>query len=235
MLYDYQPGLGYIPQLNTGGSRINMLFYQAGFSASVARPTAPAASYPRLGAGLSARYSANACNHSLYAGVHGFLPGLAACHGLKLAAAVQTKGADPTSGAMPLGFWLSGMEDMAPRGFEDTMTGSQINLAGDYAACLSADYTMPLASLDWSLGYLAYLRNLDLTPFCDVTFTDAAGSGTGNLYSAGADLGFRFEKILMLNAPLKVALRVAYNGGSLMKYFPIKDEFYIGFKTNLSL
>lgn len=235
MLYDYQPGLGYIPQLNTGGSRINMLFYQAGFSASVALPTAPAASYPRLGAGLSARYSANACNHSLYAGVHGFLPGLAACHGLKLAAAVQTKGADPTSGAMPLGFWLSGMVDMAPRGFEDTMTGSQINLAGDYAACLSADYTMPLASLDWSLGYLAYLRNLDLTPFCDVTFTDAAGSGTGNLYSAGADLGFRFEKILMLNSPLKVALRVAYNGGSLMKYFPIKDEFYIGFKTNLSL
>jgi hypothetical protein len=148
---------------------------------------------------------------------------------------VQTKGADPASGAMPLGFWLSGMVDMAPRGFEDTMTGSQINLAGDYAACLSADYTMPLASLDWSLGYLAYLRNLDLTPFCDVTFTDAAGSGTGNLYSAGADLGFRFEKILMLNAPLKVALRVAYNGGSLMKYFPIKDEFYIGFKTNLSL
>jgi hypothetical protein len=94
---------------------------------------------------------------------------------------------------------------------------------------------MPLASLDWSLGYLAYLRNLALTPFCDVTFTDAAGSGTGNLYSAGADLGFRFEKILMLNSPLKVALRVAYNGGSLMKYFPIKDEFYIGFKTNLSL
>lgn len=205
--------------------------YAAGITGSIQRPVPSSGVYPRLGIGGGLQYSGNPFTKAFYASLYGYLPGLTSVQGLKLSASMQSKKA--SSGTTLADVWAFDMYDMEPRGLIETTTGSLLKLHYLDTYKVGVDYVMPILPMDLSLKQFVYLRNLELTPFFDYLIADD-GNNRGTLYSAGADLLFRFEKFLIISNTIKLGVRYSYNGGSLFHNMGLDEPHYIGFVSGLT-
>ena len=107
-----------------------------------------------------------------------------------------------------------GVMDVRPRGFT-TFVSEAFLLRSNTSARVSVDYFTPFAPVDLALGQVAYLRNLELNPFVDYTMC-SSDHGMKDLYSAGVNLMFRFEKLILPNT-YKIGVQYARNGGTLIE------------------
>lgn len=205
--------------------------YALGLMGSVERPVPSSGIYPRLGIGGGVQYSGNPFTQAFYASAYGYLPGLTTVHGLKLSASMQSKRA--SSGTTLADVWAFDMYDMAPRGMLETATESMLKLHFRDTYRFGVDYAMPILPVELSLGQFVYLRNMELVPFYDYLIAESERS-KGDLFSAGADLMFRFEKFLFINNTMKVGLRYSYNGGSLFHDIGLDGPHYIGLVSGLT-
>lgn len=124
-------------------------------------PTAKAAVFPRLGAGaaLAAGFNPGGGENfgSVYSlRVYGYLPGIAFNHSLRLSAGYQYQEIGNRR------YWSSNLLDL-PRGYTKDIYGRHYFKA-------STDYAVPLYLGDLSCGLFAYLKRLDIVPFCDLAF-----------------------------------------------------------------
>lgn len=220
----------------------------ASVTADTRRSMAPSQVIPRFGAGGELRFVVSpfekGIGSGIYLGAYAYLPGIASLHGLKLSASAQSRTQEsrytrPSGSSigymLPMDVWAMGFEDMAPRGFEKTGVGASMLLMSPASARMSVDYVMPTLFLDRALGPYMYLSNLEVNPFAD--FSLFVPNSTEYLYSAGADLLFRFEKLFMIANTIKMGVRVAYNGGSegLYNTIGLKSPVYVGFVFNEEL
>lgn len=204
--------------------------YTAGITGTVQLPVPSSAIYPRYGIGGGIQYSGNPFARTLYASVYGYLPGITSVQGLKLSASVQSKSASFLP--VPTDVWAFDMYDMEPRGLIDSEVGNILKLYYPSTYRLGVDYAMPILPVDFSLKQLVYIRNLELIPFYDYMIADSKGS-SGNLFSVGTDLLFRFEKLLFINNTVKMGLRYSYNGGSLSDRMGLDEPHYLGVVVGL--
>ena len=220
----------------------------ASISADTRRSMGPSQVIPRFGAGGELRYVESPISEGIGSGIYlsayAYLPGLTSIQGLKLSASVQSRTQKnllvypswSTTGYMqPMDVWAMGFEDMAPRGFEKTGVGASMLLMSPVSALLGMDYVIPMLFLDQAISPYIYLSNMEINPFVD--FSLFVPNQTEYLYSAGADLIFRFEKLFMISNTLKLGVRFAYNGGSenLYKSIGLDSPVYVGFVTNTDL
>lgn len=238
------------------GQENNVLFRNnslvASITADTRRMTAPSQIIPRYGVGGEFRIVLSPFNKDkgigsgLYADVYTYLPGFKSTHGVKLSAACQLKGQSwrytfpNNDDLIKLGYyipedvWSLGFEDLSPRGFEKSSAGAAMML-NPVSTRFSADYVLPLFYIDRAFSPYLYISNMEVNPFADFSLLPA--DGMQNLFSAGADIVFRFEKLLMLSNTMKLGVRVAYNGGSSELYdsLGMTSHVYAGFVINTEL
>ena len=166
---------------------------------------------PRGGATLLATYRTTPFGTNLQAsqvGVQGsvYLPGLAKHHALRLRGGFQYQEQNQYSFASAISF---------PR-------AETSYISFDRLAAASADYSLPLAFVHWSVGRLLYVQRLRVTAFFDL----AQGSSVVPLRTAGgppvptrlyqdyrdggADFMILFN-VLHLRTPIEAGVRVAYS------------------------
>lgn len=215
--------------------------------ADTRRSMGPSQIVPRLGIGGELRYVMSTFDmgigSGIYANVYTYLPGLMSTHGLKLSAAAQTRtqmyrtwypSGFYSNYLLPVDVWGLGFEDMAPRGFEKTGAGATMLLFSPVSSLFSADYVFPLLHIDRALSPYIYISSIEVNPFAELSLYDTGKME--NLYSVGADMVFRFEKLFMFSNTMKIGVRVAYNGGSdLFDTLDMKSPVYVGLVTNLDL
>ena len=199
----------------TYGFHRNIRFI-AGAMGGVELPVPQSAIYPRLGVGGGFQYSSNMLSDRLYATVYGYLPGITSTSGLKLTASTQIKTKDKYPD-----IWGFDTYDMAPRGFDAIYMM-------DEAFKFSADYAIPILPIDLAIWQYAYIRNLDFIPFADYSVLRNIMIND-DLYSVGAELLFRFEKLLFLSNTLKMGVRGSYNGGSLYDRLGMDNRYSFRF------
>ena len=169
--------------------------------------------YPRLGIGAEIGGSMSPGTGGLirpnvYAMLYGYLPGATQTQGLRLSAL-----ADHMTGDGPLI-----MDNIAstPRGFS-AATRSLVTSSFRTKLKLSADYAVPFGAVDWSfLSPVAYIRNFELTPHADLSLLSGGRTGSGKLYSIGADLCVRLGNLLWIPFDTRIGISYNYNGGSFM-------------------
>ena len=214
-------------------------YMELGASGSITQNTAPAQVMPRWGIGAEVKARASAEASLLYGKGYLYLPGITRSQGLKATGALQLRKLG-IPGCFPL-FDIGGA-DMAPRGLSETAVPYLLSRLGYAVAKASVDYAIPIPT-DFSLTPYIYLRNLEIVPFADATvFLSETSFGVRRrrqyLYSAGVDLGMRFEKLLMISNSVKMGLRLAYNGGGCFDWIRENGSakpFYIGLIVNTNL
>lgn len=172
-------------------------------------PTAKAAVFPRLGAGavVAAGFNPGGGENfgSIYSlRVYGYLPGIAFNQSLKLSAGYQYQDIGNRR------YWSGNLLDL-PRGYTNDIYGRHYFRA-------SADYAVPLYLGDLSCGLFAYLKRLDIIPFCDLAFVQQFGYGDGepaavterinNISSFGADMVLHAH-FFRIGFPVSVGVRYA--------------------------
>lgn len=239
------------PALTLGGStdinswtnglelrEIRRLFAEASLKGEVHLGTAVSQVYPRWGIGALVKGRISTDARVLFGQGWLYLPGITRTQGLKLTGAMQFRQLQVPGSYYPFDF---GAEDIAPRGYVRTMVPSLLAQLSHVAARASVDYAIPLFALDQSLFSLFYLRNLELVPFVDATaFLSRQSLGVRRrhqiLFSAGSDIVIRFEKLVLLTFPIKMGVRLAYNGGFCYDYFKeaagLRSPVYAGFLFN---
>ena len=215
----------------TDGMHTNIR-YIAGLTGGIERPVAQSAIYPRFGMGGGIQYSQSPFARSVYASLYGYLPGLSSIQGLKLQAELQLKRQMPGTTAADV--WGFNMFDLTPRGFKETGFDALFKLYSKDSYKISADYAIPMLSLDMAFNQYAYLRNLELIPFADYAVSSINGRNY-DVYSVGADVLFRFEKLLIMNNTLRMGLRLSHNGGSVCERMGVDEPFTIRFVTGINL
>ena len=250
-----EDGLTEIATTTASGKKGQKFFTNKSLVASISADTrlslAPSQVIPRFGVGGEIRYIAapmeRGIGSGMYLKAYTYLPGLSTIQGLKLSAALQSRGQEtnityPSGGyvgyMLPMDVWAMGFEDMAPRGFEKSGVGASLLLTSPVSAIMSLDYVIPTLFIDRAFSPYIYLSNMEINPFADFSFfTPNLDDSVENLYSVGADIVFRFEKLFAISNTLKLGARVAYNGGSedLFKNSGLKSPFYIGFVANTEL
>lgn len=215
----------------TGGMHTNIR-YIAGLTGGIERPVAQSAIYPRLGIGGGIQYSQSPFAKSVYASLYCYLPGLTSIQGLKLQAELQSK--RQMAGTTAADVWGFNMFDLTPRGFNETGFDALFKLYSKDSYKLSADYAIPMLSLDMAFRQYAYLRNLELVPFADYAVSSINGSNY-DIYSVGADVLFRFEKFLVMNNTLRMGLRLSHNGGSICDRMGVDEPFTVRLVTGINL
>ncbi len=218
-----------------------MIWTQIGVSVSSERAVAPSQVFPKAGIGGDFKITVSSMNPFVYLGLYGYLPGFTNRQGIKLSLDAQAqasvgfglysimRGMLPKYYWLPVDTWGLGAEDMSPRGFERLGAGGALLFFSDAQIRASVDYAAPILPVDFAAGQYIYLRNFELNPFADFTFNSSI-FGNGFMYSAGADLVFRFEKLFMLQNTMKFYIRAAYNGGSgpLFESLGMKSPLYVG-------
>ena len=203
-------------------------------------PTADAGVYPRLGIGAECGYSgrvslASVFTPAAYGFVYGYLPGLIPQHGLRLSAIGQLQtGSDSRFGENSVTTYPRGM----------SYASSYIAAVYRSQARLTADYKMAVAPVDWTwLCPLAYIRNFEVTLHADAGIY--AGSrydsltGTGTLYSAGADFCAVLGNLAWLPFDTRAGVTWSFNGGSAYGAFkslgaPMKRN-YVGLTFSVDM
>lgn len=217
-------------------------------TANTKRATAQSQIIPRFGVGGELRgvFSSipDGIGSGIYADAYAYLPGIMSTHGLKLSAAVQSRtqlyqlrypSGFFTSYMLPVDVWGLGFEDMAPRGFEKTGAGAAMLLFSPVSSLFSVDYVFPMLYVDRAFSPYIYMSNMEVNPFAEMSLF--APNKVEHLYSAGADIVLRFEKLFMFPSTMKLGVRIAYNGGSSHLYDQIgmKSPVYVGFVANTKL
>ena len=214
-------------------------FYRVGVEAWSKRDVALSALMPKFGIGGDIAYGSSAFGPSVFMSLYGYLPGLTGMQGMKLSLDAQSALVYdghlfmPDGGSkgymLPINPWAYGFEDLSPRGFDNTSIPAVLNLLSPFALRLSFDYAIPFLSVDYAPGSAFYLRNFELNPFADCTLFSV--NDRDMLYSAGADLILRFEKLLFISNTLRLGLRTAYLGGSksIMDGLNLSRPLYFGF------
>lgn len=154
--------------------------------------------------------------------MYGYLPGIGATHGIKVAAGVQRQNVDGKN------YFLGNMVSM-PRGYKKNIYGEQYYLG-------TFEYAFPVYLGDISIWRLAYLKRLQVIPFADyaISRTPVAVQGNGSsgngssgassagytvnmrntaLYSYGADMLVDLAPF-MLGFQCSVGVRYSYNGNN---------------------
>lgn len=167
---------------------------------------------PKWGVGAFARYTRSKHLGTVAFDLYGYTPGLSTVDGLRLELVGQHKIYDAFDELKDA--WGMGVMDVRPRGFT-TFVSEAFLLRSNTSARVSVDYFTPFAPVDLALGQVAYLRNLELNPFVDYTMC-SSDQGMKDLYSAGVNLMFRFEKLILPNT-YKIGVQYARNGGTLIE------------------
>ena len=224
------------------GSDHTSMMYVVDISARgyVMRDKAPSQTFPRYGIGAEAGFRARPghkefYSHTAFVYLYGYLPGILQDQGLKLSAAF---GKDLGKGRysypdMPASF--------VPRGFVDTDIRSVVNTCSPARMKFSFDYALPLLNLDWSgISPVAYVKNLEVTPFFDYSYhkfkdfgdfhVNRDGVRKDILTSVGADLTICLGNILWLPYDTKIGVRYAYNSWNEIGRLPVigLSHNYIG-------
>lgn len=219
---------GLVPQVNWQFE--NNAFYQKGRNSYVnmqklvlamryyqMRPVATAAIYPKWGfsATLSGAINLDAGENfgsaaSFYS--YFYLPGFARNHGLRLSAAWQEQFVE--------GKWMySGNLVEMPRGHNAKY--------GKTFSKVTADYAIPINLRGLNLGFLAYVKRLQLIPFADYAQVKVSPEISSNLYSYGADV--LVDAIFFrIGVPVSVGVRYARTNDS-------KSLNHFGFLGSISL
>ncbi len=206
--------------------------WQVGISGEASLGTASSAIFPKWGLGGGVRFQQSPFAKAGYASLYAYLPGFTSVHGWKIHAEAQVK--NPAESMAPADVWALGMANLAPRGYEDSSAGALLNIYRKGSAKFSVDYAMPILPMDFSIGRLLYLRNMELIPFFDYTLTGReTGKGTDSLTSVGAEIMLHLEKLLIIENSIKAGLRVSYNGGSLYEQIGMETPVHIGFVSSL--
>ena len=205
---------GVVPQLNWQFE--NNAFYQKGRNSYVnsqklilavryyqMRPVATAAIYPKWGfsATLSGAINLDAGENfgstaSFYS--YFYLPGVARNHGLRLSASWQEQFVD--------GKWMySGNLVEMPRGHSAKY--------GRTFSKVTADYAIPINFRGLDLGFLAYVKRLQLIPFADYAQVKVSPGISSNLYSYGADV-LVDANFFRIGVPVSVGVRYARTNDS---------------------
>ena len=181
------------------------------------RPVAHAAIFPKWGfnATVKGAFSPGSGENfgsalSVYS--YMYLPGLMRRHGIRLSASYQKQYVENKY------MYLSNLVDM-PRGHDE-------HYGTDYFK-LSADYAVPVNLNGISLGFLAYLKRLQIIPFVDIAGVKRGTSGYMGLYSYGGDI---LVDTIVFNIGVPISLGVRY-----ARTNDAKQPNYIGFLGNISL
>lgn len=218
------------------GPQVELQYYPVfslvvGLTGGIETGTAVSGIYPRLGFGGGIKYSRNTFSNTLYSTAYGYLPGLTSVQGLKLSASMQL--VESASGSIQADIWGIDAQSMAPRGYDETSADFFLISRFYDSYKVSVDYAMPILPVDLALGQFVYLRNLELLPFFDYTW--AMGDGRNDeMFSAGADLMFRFEKFLINSNTQKVGFRFSYNRSTLDNILGVNDPFFVGAVAGIS-
>ena len=218
------------------GPQVELQYYPvfslvAGLSGGIETGTAVSGIYPRWGLGGGIKYSRNTFSNTLYSTVYGYLPGLTSVQGLMLSASMQL--VESASGSIQTDIWGIDAQNMAPRGYDETSADFFLMSRFYDTYKVSADYAMPILPLDLAVGPFFYLRNLELLPFFDYTW--AMGDNRNDMmFSAGAELMFRFEKFLINSNTQKIGFRFSYNRGTLDDILGVNEPFFVGAVAGIS-
>lgn len=199
------------------GRNVLMQSLTASVSGYVMRGKAPSQEYPSLGIGGEIGYQcrlglADLYTSGIYAHAYGYVPGLVQSHGVRLTALFQHR---------LVGDCLFGenVVNTNPRGFVDTGLMSYFSVASRTQLKLSADYALPVYFGDqsWSAP-VAYITHYMVRPYVDVTVFDNNNdilrvSGTGCLFTAGADIIAKTANFLWLPYGAEIGFRLGFNGG----------------------
>ncbi len=219
---------GAVPQLSVGilndtfdGRMMSKL--TTGFRAYVMSGTPEACIYPRWGAGLSVGYAVRPFltqyfRSNAYVQLYGYLPGFMPTHGIRLSVLTQVLTGE--------GEYAEAYANTAPRG----LPGINSNLAGfARQGKASFDYAFPFAPIDWALGPVAYLKNLEAYLQTDFSWYQGKKS-SGNLGSLGGTLSLRLGNLLWLPYDTHIGVCAYWNFGSLMGDDLMKGQkpWYVG-------
>ncbi|MBQ7269759.1 MAG: hypothetical protein IJS62_07915 [Bacteroidales bacterium] len=195
----------------------------AAFRAYVLTATPSSCIYPKWGAGLSAGYAARPglgqyFRSNSYIQAYGYVPGFQETHGIRLSVISEA-----ISGEGPLS---EAYASTSPRGLSGITTAmARYGRQGK----LSFDYAFPFAPLDWALGPVTYLRNLEAYVQADWSwYRDKSSSGS--LGSLGGTLNLKLGNLLWIPYDTRIGVCAYWNFGSLMGSDPLKDQkpWYVG-------
>ena len=194
------------------GSNVLMQSLYLSARGYVMRPVAHAQVYPSLGIGAEFGYHwrlglKDIYTPQAYGYIYGYLPGFAPEQGWRLTALYQHQ------------FNALRAENAVktrPRGMADDYVNDFLAYYAPQQLRLTADYAIPFWLGDISaLSPLAYIKNFVFTPHADYTFLNFGNgiTGTGGLYSIGADLTVSLANLLWFPFDCEVGLTYNYNGG----------------------
>lgn len=161
--------------------------------------------YPRWGigaeVGVDMRPGMGALiNPNAYLFVYGYTPGVWETHGIKLSAIHNM--------VVGNGLFCEAYANTLPRGMNSETIHSLANFRGQTKATI--DYSIPILPIDWAIGNILYIRNLELIPHFDFAYYKS-DINTGNLYSAGSDVLVRLSNLF----DARIGVTYDYSGGSL--------------------
>ena len=173
------------------------------------RETATGAVFPKWGFGLEAMGLSPLSGNSDFSSVGEFygyiyLPGIMACHGIKLSAGYQFHDVKDRV------FYSDNLLDM-PRGYTSDFYGENYCL-------FTADYAIPFNLRGLNLGWLAYIKQIRLIPFADIGLVKTSGTGHLCHSSAGCDLVFN-TNLFRLGSAVDIGVRYARRLNSGGNYF----------------
>ena len=219
---------GAIPQLNFGivndtfeGQAMSKL--SASFRAYVMSGTPVCCIYPRWGAGLNAGYAFRPLltqyfRAGTYIQLYGYVPGVMPTHGIRLAVLTEVMTGQ--------GDYAEAYANTAPRG----LPGINSTMAGfARQGKVSLDYAFPFAPMDWALGPVAYLKNLECYLQADFSWYQGK-SLSGNLGSLGGTLNLKLGNLVWLPYDTHIGICAYWNYGSLMANELLKEQkpWYVG-------
>lgn len=212
----------------------------------VMRPAAPSQTFPSLGIGVEAGFHtrpglAYMYGSTAYLYSYGYLPGLLEDQGLRLSLAMEAKVGGRGEFSYP-----DGVINMTPRGFVNSTLKSVYSACSPFRMKVAADYSIPFLNLDWSgLSPMAYLKNLELTPFADWSFQkydsftefkiNPGYVDSDNLFSFGFNLCVRLGNFLWLPYDTRIGFTYAWNTWSSIDQFAIKGLKHSYFGTIFSV
>lgn len=224
---------GAIPQLswnisNDRFENVPLNRLTAGFRAYVITPTPHSCIYPTWGIGLNAGYSTRPFlgehfKSNAYVMVYGYVPGFWKTHGIRLSAITEAKTGQ--------GMWVEAYASTSPRGLPGTASA----MAGfTRQGKVSFDYAFPFAALDWSLGPVTYVRNLEFYLQADWSWYKGK-SLSGSLASIGGTFDVVLGNLLWLPYDTRLGLCAYWNTGNLMETLQGQKPYFVGLVFNVAL
>lgn len=169
--------------------------------------------YPRLGIGAEIGVNGNLWldrfySPGIYAHAYAYLPGLGHGQGWRLTATAQNM--IRSDAVFPMN-----RLNMTPRGMgESYYVGQALNQCGSQLKA-TVDYAIPFAPLDFAIGQLTYIRNLELIPHADMLVGWGRTGRGRTAYSVGASLSARLGNLAFIPYNSRIGIDFNYNGGSI--------------------